>query len=92
MDHVAPKTVAIVFLARFKRVGHMTLLDKDTKPIRDPLSVRLGPRFSLFQCLKYDWAPKLPNVKKISIDLHLHLCILYLRFKHITLSPFCINN
>ena len=25
-------------------------------PMRDPLSARLGPKISLFQCLQYEWA------------------------------------
>ena len=50
------KTVVDVLLAWMKRVGYMTHLFKNTIPIRDPLSVRLGPRFSLLQCLRYESA------------------------------------
>ena len=59
------KTVAGVLLVLFKRVGHMTHFYKDTIPMRDSQSVRLGTRFSPFQLFKYEWAQKFSDHKKV---------------------------
>ena len=58
-------------------------------PLLYLLSVRLGPRISLLQCLQYEWARKFPEYKRCSVinsfssislqatDM-IRLCILYL--------------
>ena len=50
------KTVAGVLLARFK--------DTVPLPVRDPLSVLLGPRISLLPCLQYNWARRISRLPK----------------------------
>ena len=50
------KPVVGILLARLKRAGHVTHFYKDTIPMRDPRSVRLGPaacelRFSFHHCM-----------------------------------------
>ena len=85
MDHVDVNPWPVYCL---KRVCHVTYSYKDTIPMRDSLSVRLGPRISLFQFLQCEWARELPHYKNclvnnLSIDLPIithmiHLCIPYL--------------
>ena len=53
-------TIDGLLLARFKRVGDVSHFYKDTIPICNPLTLRLGRRISLFQCLKYEWAREFP--------------------------------
>ena len=45
------RTVVGVLLACFERLSHVTHFYKDTIPMRDSLSVRLGPRITLSNIL-----------------------------------------
>ena len=51
--------------------------------MRDPLSVRLGPRISLFFCLQNEWAWEFPDYKKcsannLSIDLLVSIFVYFI--------------
>ena len=37
-------------------VSHVTHFYKDRIPMRDPISIRLGPGMSIFQYWQYEWA------------------------------------
>ena len=68
------KTVASILLARLKRGGHLTHYYQDTIPMRDPLSVQLGPRISLSQCLQYKWAQgNFPIIKNFRRTIYLSI-------------------
>ena len=80
MDHVA-QNICRCFACAFWNSESHDWLYKDTILLRDTLSVRLGPRIFLFQCLQYEWGPEMFTVQLTvypSISLYMvHLCILY---------------
>ena len=63
-------TLSGVLLAHFEGVSHVSHSSKDTIPMRDPKSVRLGTRLSLFQCLQYEWARNFVITKNIRLTIY----------------------
>ena len=53
-------------------MGHVTIFYKDTIPMRDPLSVQLGHKISIFQYLQYERSRGFPDYNEWSTN---NLCI-----------------